>query len=45
MPICTDERKTMIEAAIEMARSRSRPAAGNGISITKITLIAPIGKR
>src|ERR1700734_1557335 len=41
--ICTAERKTMMDAAIESASNRSRPAAGNGISITKITLIAASG--
>ena len=33
----------MIDAAIDSASSRSSAAAGSGISITKITLIAPSG--
>ena len=41
--ICTAERKTMIEAAIESASRKSRPAAGSGTSMTKITLMAASG--
>src|SRR6266568_6319399 len=43
--ICTAERKTIMEAAIERANKKSSANAGNGISITKITLIAPRGSR
>ncbi len=41
--ICTAERKTTIEAAIEIASSMSRPTAGSGTSMTKITLMAARG--
>ena len=41
--ICTAERKTMIEAAMESASRRSSTAAGSGTSMTKITLIAAKG--
>ena len=43
--ICTAERKTMIDAAIESASRKSSPAAGSGTSMTKITLIAASGRR
>jgi hypothetical protein len=41
--ICTAERKTTIEAAIDMASRKSRPMAGSGTNMTKITLMATSG--
>ena len=43
--ICTAERKTMTDAAIESASRKSRPAAGTGTSMTKTTLMAAMGNR
>src|SRR5579863_9606263 len=42
--ICTADRNTTIDAAIEHANSTSSMAAGKGMSMIKITLIAPNGR-
>ncbi len=41
---CTAERKTSTEAAIEQASNISMRKAGTGTSITKMMLMAPIGR-
>ena len=41
--ICTAERKTMIDAAIESESRKSSAQEGSGTSMTKITLIAASG--
>ena len=41
--ICTAERKTTIEAAIDKLSRKSSAKAGSGTSITKITLMVTIG--
>ena len=42
--ICKAERKTTIAEAIDSASKKSNTMAGTGISMTKIRLMAPIGK-